>query len=154
MANEHVEHYSYRIEFQVRGLPHLHGVFWIKESTIEDYKKDSEFDEEEIGTLIDQWISCSLNTDNEDLNKRVREVNVHKHTKTCQRGSNLCRFSFPKLPSDKTLIAKPLSVEEEGRKKCEEKLSKALQILEKVKMHLSIMTNEVLTCLFKDFGSA
>ena len=32
MANKDVEHYSYRIEFQVRGLPHLHGVFWLKET--------------------------------------------------------------------------------------------------------------------------
>ena len=42
----------------------------------------------------------------------MKEVNVHKHTKSCKRGKNPCRFSFPKLPSDRTLIFNPISEEE------------------------------------------
>ena len=38
MVNPDVDNYSYRIEFQVRGLPHLHGVFWLKPEVIEKYK--------------------------------------------------------------------------------------------------------------------
>ena len=33
-ANMDVEHYSYRIEFQVRGMPHLHGVFWLTKESL------------------------------------------------------------------------------------------------------------------------
>ena len=142
MANEDVEHYSYRIEFQVRGLPHLHGVFWLNESKIKNYKVGDEFDDSKIKFLINEFISCSLNTGDKDLDKIVSEVNVHKHTKTCQRGNDCCRFNFPKLPSDYTLIAKPLSEEEQKDPKSQEALSKASEILEKVKTHLADMTND------------
>merc|ERR1712029_1020478 len=101
LSDEDVEHYSYRIEFQVRGLPHLHGVFWLKESKIQEYKIERDFDELKVGNLINKWISCSLNTDDSELNSLVKEVNVHKHTRACKRGDKICRFDFPKLPSDK-----------------------------------------------------
>ena len=95
-----------------------------------------------IGNFINQWISCSLDTGDRNLNDIAKKVQVHKHTKSCQRGGKICRFDFPKLPSEKTLIAKPLSEEEKGKKECVEKLSKALEILEKVKTHLLSMTND------------
>ena len=69
MANKDVEHYSYRIEFQVRGLPHLHGVFWLKQSEAENYQDENgEFLDSEVPKLIDKWISCSLDTGNEQMN--------------------------------------------------------------------------------------
>ena len=113
MANKDIEHYSYRIEFQVRGLPHLHGVFWLTKDAVKKYQNDNgDFLDTEVPELIDEWISCSLDTGDEELNKLVREVNVHKHTKSCQKGNDSCRFSFPRLPSKKTLISNPLSEEE------------------------------------------
>ena len=125
MASKYVEHYSYRIEFQIRGLPHLHGVFWLKESYIDKFQKNGEFDDEEVPKLIDDWISCSLDTGDSKLNKTVREVNVHKHTKSCKRSKCKCRFNFPRMPSDRTLIAKPLSEENLGKNKCAEMRLKA-----------------------------
>ena len=81
MANDHVEHFSYRIEFQVRGLPHLHGVFWLNQEEAKLYQDDQgNFLDTEVPVLIDKWISCSLSNDDEKLNKLVKEVNVHKHT--------------------------------------------------------------------------
>ena len=41
MANKDIEHYSYRIEFQVRGLPHLHGVFWLTKDAVKEYQNDN-----------------------------------------------------------------------------------------------------------------
>ena len=38
----------------------------------------------------------------------MKEVNVHHHTNTCKKGTNTCRFSFPSLPSNETLIAYPI----------------------------------------------
>ena len=38
----------------------------------------------------------------------MKEVNVHHHTNSCKKGTNTCRFSFPRLPSDETLIAYPI----------------------------------------------
>ena len=36
-------------------------------------------------------------------------MNQHKHTKACRKYSSECRFSFPKFPVWKTLIARPWS---------------------------------------------
>ena len=74
MANEFVENYSYRIEFQVRGLPHLHGVFWLNEGKLDQYKDgDGNFLDEKVPELIDEWISVSLNNKDEKLNELVRQ---------------------------------------------------------------------------------
>ena len=31
-----MEHFSYRVEFQARGLPHIHGVCWIAKEYLAD----------------------------------------------------------------------------------------------------------------------
>ena len=37
----------------------------------------------------------------------VRKVNQHHHTHTCKKYKTICRFKMPKLPSYRTIIAKP-----------------------------------------------
>ena len=32
-----VKNYCYRIEFQARGMPHIHGVLWLEKESIKDY---------------------------------------------------------------------------------------------------------------------
>ena len=92
----------------MRGLPHLHGVFWLEEEAIEKYKDENGDYKDNITELIDKWVSVSLETKNPSLNDLVKEVNVHHHTNTCKKGTTTCRFSFPRLPSDETLIAYPI----------------------------------------------
>ena len=135
LRNHSVAHYSYRIEFQARGMPHVHGVFWLESKDIIRFMEDDKFDKEKVTSLIDEWISCSLDTGDETLNELVKEVNVHKHTKSCKKYGTNCRFNFPRLPSDETLIASPPSedLSEEERK---EQLRKSKKILEKVKNFL------------------
>ena len=67
---------------------------------------------DKVTELVDEWISCSLETGNPYLNDLVKEVNVHHHSKSCQKGGNGCRFSFPRLPSNETLVAYPSSAED------------------------------------------
>ena len=74
----------------------------------------------------------------------MKEVNVHKHTKSCTKGNIHCRFNFPKFPSNRTLIANPLSEEDLGKELYTEKLNKATDILDKVKKRLTEMSNEEL----------
>ena len=143
MANPSIEHYSYRIEFQVRGLPHLHGVFWLKESVVKEYQNENgDFIDAKLPELINPWISCSMDTGDEKLDKLVADVNVHKHSKSCQRGNIKCRFNFPKFPSLKTLIAKPLSEEELGKEEYQKRQKEAKAILEKVKAKLLEMSEK------------
>ena len=136
LMNHRVENYSYRIEFQARGMPHVHGVFWLKQKDIENYcREGGGFDSEKVPSLIDEWISCSLDNADKDVDDVVKEVNVHKHTKSCKKYGTNCRFNFPRLPSDETLIASPLPDDIPEEEKAT-KLSNAKQILEKVKNYL------------------
>lgn len=139
LANGKVSSYSYRIEFQLRGMPHLHGVFWLNKEEIEHcMDEDGEYKDKEITELIDKWVSCSLDTGSEPLNNLVKEVNVHGHTLTCYKGkSPNCRFHFPRLPSKKTLIAHPPSSDI-----TQERLSQLEDILKKVKDRLGELTEE------------
>ena len=53
-------------------------------------------------------------------------------------------INFPKFPSNRTLIANPLSEEDLGKELYTEKLNKAKDILDKVKKRLTEMSNEEL----------
>ena len=60
--------------------------------------------------LIEKWISCSLSTGDEKLDSIVRESQMHKHTAySCNKSGKGCRFSFPKPPSNKYMISKPVT---------------------------------------------
>ena len=139
LADGKVDYYSYRIEFQLRGMPHLHGVFWLNKMEIEHcIDENGEYKDDEVTRLIDKWVSCSLDTGSENLNLLVQEVNEHHHTHSCQKGkSNGCRFNFPRLPSKKTLIAHPPSSDIS-----KERLSQLEHILKRVKEKLEILTEE------------
>ena len=45
--------YFYRIEFQQRGSPHIHGLFWVKEAL--QYEKSSN---EEIVGFVNKYVTC------------------------------------------------------------------------------------------------
>ena len=47
--------FSYRVEFQQRGSPHIHGLFWIKNAP--EYGKDTD---EDIAKFVDTYVSCKL----------------------------------------------------------------------------------------------
>ena len=137
-ADGKINYYSYRIEFQLRGMPHLHGIFWLDKNEVKDcFNENGEYKDEEVIKLIDKWISCGLTPGDDILNKLVKEVNVHGHTNSCKKGKNLeCRFNFPKFPSRRTLIAHPPSNE-----LSEERLSELEEILKKAKKTLQTLDN-------------
>jgi endonuclease/exonuclease/phosphatase (EEP) superfamily protein YafD len=94
--------FFYRVEFQQRGSPHIHGLFWIKNTP--EYGKDSD---EDIAKFVDRYVSCK--GDSDDLTELVN-LQRHKHSKTCKkRGHAVCRFNFPLPPMPRTMILEPLS---------------------------------------------
>ena len=104
-----LRHYSYRVEFQARGMPHIHGVAWIQKewmraNQIPDNLSD---DPDKALILANHLISCEI-PQNEEMRKIVSEVQQHKHTRSCLKYNGVCRYGFPRLPSPKSLIAKPL----------------------------------------------
>ena len=128
--------YTYRIEMQDRGLPHVHGVAWIDPEWLENehgiHGNLIDSKEEEVIKLTDKLVSCSINTGDSKLDKIVKEVQKHNHSKSCKKKGPSCRFRFPKLPSKETKIAKPLSDEMDPKEK-KAKEEKAKEIVEKAK---------------------
>ena len=116
----HAEYYNFRVEFQSRGAGHIHGTLWLEMDEIEKsvpgikdiFKKlktgATLLPTEQVtaAAFVDKFISCS--SDIEGVSEIVEEVQVHHHTKTCYKKGKDCRFGFPRLPSEKTIIAQPL----------------------------------------------
>ena len=53
-----VADFFYRVEFQQRGSPHIHGLFWIKNAP--EYGKDKD---EDIVNFVDSYVSCKADSD-------------------------------------------------------------------------------------------
>ena len=133
-----VDFYTYRVEFQLRGMAHIHGCMWLNEKFLQPYRDPADpmrFNPANVGELIDKISTCSLPGEtNPELDKIVRELQMHNHTKSCKKYTgNSCRFHYPRYPSDETLIARPIldGPDEDGSKKGLK--AKAELILSKVK---------------------
>ncbi|KAJ8034442.1 ATP-dependent DNA helicase PIF1 [Holothuria leucospilota] len=100
--------YFYRVEFQQRGWPHIHCLFWVKNAPRIDQSTDTE-----VATFINQYVTCKmpLPTQDPELHEIVSSVQVHSknHSKSCKKGGKRCRFNFPQLPSLETFISRPHS---------------------------------------------
>ena len=141
MKDMGIENYCYRVEFQMRGLPHIHGVFWLKKEYIETcldrdglFRTDEE-GEKNIIAKIDEWIFCSRKFGDPKLEKIVNEVQKHNCTKTCYKYCpSKCRFDFPRPPSQKTMIAKPIEdlYPNESEEYRRQKLDHAVYVMTKV----------------------
>ena len=107
--------YFYRVEFQQRGIPHIHCLSWIKDSP----KIDN--DVEDVIEFIDKYISCSKPTkdSNEGMSALVANQR-HRHSHTCRKGRKFqCRFGFPKPPMPNTVLLEPLPADMDASEKSE-----------------------------------
>ena len=101
-----VQDYYYRTEFQQRGWPHIHMVVWVQNAP-----RYSEDPEDEVIEFIDKYISCEVPpASDEELHEIVTSVQTHSknHTKSCRKGGKVCRYNFPKPPSNRTFICEPV----------------------------------------------
>merc|ERR1711911_56725 len=82
-------------------------VVWVK-----DAPKFNENSEEEVTDFLDKYISVELPPEtDQELHEIVSNVQMHskRHTKSCRKGGKVCRFNFPKPPSDRTFICEPVN---------------------------------------------
>ena len=101
-----VQDFYYRTEFQQRGWPHIHMVLWV-----ENAPRYNEESEDEVIEFIDKYISCEVPPESdEELHEIVTSVQTHSknHTKSCRKGGKVCRYNFPKPPSNRTFICEPV----------------------------------------------
>ena len=155
-----VKYYHYRVEFQKRGAGHIHGVLWLDLDELEDkfpglksamkkLKSQASLNKQEksaIAAFVDSCSTCNLK--DEDLIDTVNEVQRHRHKgnvekKTgCYKKSKTCRFNFPRLPSEKTIIAQPLKQGEMSERKFGALKKEYKQILQRVKDTLVELTED------------
>ncbi len=105
-----VKDYFYRVEFQQRGSPHTHCLFWI-----EGAPKLSTSIDNEVAEFVDKYVSCALPSkqSDEELNDIVTSVQQHskRHSKSCKKKNTDCRFNFPRPPSMRTFVANPVPMD-------------------------------------------
>ena len=132
-----LKHYLYRVEFQARLAPHIHGCAWMKEEKIKHCQIEGTFEydtkSKNLQKLIDEFVTCEL-PDDEGLRQTVQELQSHKCTKTCTKKGPDCRFGFPKLPSKKTFVSIPVNKDNTEEM---EKFKKGKKILAEMKTYLS-----------------
>jgi len=99
-------YYGIRVEFQVRGSPHIHSFLWTKNAP----KLTADTKTEYI-SHIDGKINVSMPSSQVEplLFELVKTYQLHRHSKTCRKYRNTdCRFHFGKFFSERTIISEPL----------------------------------------------
>ena len=101
-----VYRYSYKVEFQNRGAPHVHGVLWLNLGKLEKQEKFrgaksafiklrkgtplSPADREVVCRMVDEFTTVSLCPAEvgADVVQKVKDVNTHHHTKKACKKEN------------------------------------------------------------------
>ena len=92
----------FRSEFQQRGSPHIHCLFWVEGAP--ELDKDSDTD---VAKFIDSYLTCKR-YDSGELSF-LTNLHEHKHSHTCKKnGKQVCRFGFPLFPMPQTMVLRPL----------------------------------------------
>ena len=121
-----VIHYFYRIEFQQRGSPHAHAILWVEGAPQPDAQSQV------ICDFVDKYVQASIPKSDQTLKTLVTELQRHCHSASCRKKGSLCRFNFPRPPTDKTLLSKAEPAENEDTLDLVKKRKCALEILAKV----------------------
>lgn len=101
-----IVYYALRIEFQMRGSPHLHSLIWT-----EDCPKLTSETREAYREFIDKHVRAYLpnKDDNPELHDLVNFYQKHTYSKTCRKYKNIkWRFNFGQFFTNRTIIAEPL----------------------------------------------
>ena len=131
-------YYALRIEFQMRGSPHLHALIWT-----EDCPKLTSETKEAYIEFIDKHVQAYLpnKDDNPELHDLVNFYQKHTHSKTCRKYKNIkCRFNFGQFFTKRTIIAEPLS-DDLGDELKQPILKKQKEILTSVKEKINTVLN-------------
>ena len=102
-----ITYYALRIEFQMRGSPHLHALIWTS-----DCPKLTSENKEAYIEFIDKHVQANLpnEQDEPELHELVKMYQKHNHSKTCRIYKNVsCRFNFGQFFTKRTIVAQPLN---------------------------------------------
>ena len=133
-----VNYYAIRVEFQVRGSPHIHSFLWVLGAP----KLTKETKDEYI-RYVDQVIKANLPDPEHDVDlfNLVRTYQIHSHSRSCRKYKNVeCRYNFGKFFTNRTIISEPLPDKLEDLER-EKILLERDRILNKVKEYIDSNLN-------------
>ncbi|XP_062579865.1 uncharacterized protein LOC134241859 [Saccostrea cucullata] len=114
--------YFQRVEFQQRGSPHMHCLYWV-----ENAPRLEEHGEKAVCDFIDKHVTCEVPSEKDDpvLRSTVLAVQQHskKHSKSCRKKGTECRFNYPRPPSQCTFISSPCDEDDKKENPEQAKLS-------------------------------
>ena len=101
-----LKYYAIRVEFQFRGLPHIHSFLWIpNESTLNENsinEHDGFLDSVVRGNVPSKQKNCHLH-------QLVMTFQIHYHSKTFGKYTNIkFHFKFHCFFTEKIIVPKPL----------------------------------------------
>ena len=101
-----VVYHAIRVEFQVRGSPHIHSFLWVLNAPILTNENI-----EEYVLFVDAVVKAYVPDFNEnpELHSLVTTYQIHSHSRSCRKYKNqMCRYHFGRFFTDRTVIAVPL----------------------------------------------
>ncbi|XP_071104737.1 uncharacterized protein [Haliotis cracherodii] len=141
-----IKDYFYRVEFQHRGSPHTHCLFWVENAP----KIDKDTDEA-VKSFIDKYVTCEMPSVeiDEEMYNIVNSVQKHsaRHSKSCKKNGTTCRFNFPRPPSSETFISRPSGQDINGKNKDEPNTLE--QTCESVKLMTNIDAKAILKLIWQ-----
>lgn len=144
--------YFYRVEFQMRGSPHIHALFWVDKAPKIDKDSDAK-----VVEFCDKYVTCQMPSDPELLDLIDVQKHSEYHAKSCdqnnakkkKKGEILCRFNFPRPVSERTFITRPgIDAEFKGQQETGSEKSEG-EILEQPDIRPVGMTTESVQKLFE-----
>ena len=95
-----VKAYVWRIEYQKRGLPHAHILFWT------DFDTSNLQDVDKVVNVRYPLISPFLNDTLmiNDITELINMYQIHSHSSRCTSKDGKCQFNYPQPISEKTKI--------------------------------------------------
>ena len=123
----------YRVEFQQRGSPHIHGLLWI-----EDAPKLGIDSNEDVIAFVDKYLTTERHPDFEEGDTLV-QMQIHRHSHSCKKNKKVfCRFHFPIPPMMNTMILEPIgpNMTPKQRKRHEDNWTK-------ISEHLNLLDDKV-----------
>lgn len=95
-----------RIEYQMRGSPHSHGLYWIEDAP--EYDENDPTSVVRCREFIDNFIT--VEKCQEGPMEQLIKMQTHSHSSTCKykEGKRDCRFGYPLPPIPETTILEPL----------------------------------------------
>jgi hypothetical protein len=116
-----------KVEFQARGSPHIHAIYWVKNAPVLGENSD-----EDVCSFHDKYIQGKLPSKNDPLYQLVKTRQIHSCSSNCKKKSGTCRYNFPKIPTNQTIVARDEKVNSEKKDNIKDNIVKVKEYMKTI----------------------